>query len=206
MIATVALGAYAASNYVYQNKFDRDFSDYMYLYAVSTFFIGFGFAWLGYNSARSAEKRSLALVLLLVDFTAMTTYLLHYLRLSPAIRDGNGYPVDVGRYIEWLTCCPSLIALIGNVTRNKTIIHRTVTHDYILVLTGFFASILRQPFSEIFLIISCGSHCIVVSGLYDMYTDAIEGNTDCRLDKSSLRLARLASLFAWNACMFSNIT
>ncbi len=197
---TISLGIFAASIYGYQTKFDREFSDYAYLVAISAFVIGFGMAWLGYTSAKSEEKRRLALVLLLVDLAATTTYTLHFLRLSPSLKDSNGYPVDVGRYLEWITCCPSLIALIGNVTRNKSIIGRTVAHDYILVITGFFASILRQPWSEVFLIISCGSHMVVVTGLWDMYTEAIEGKSGCNLDKTALKLARFACIVAWNAC------
>lgn len=180
-------------------SFDREFADYVYLYAIAAFTVGLGFACLGFATSKSAEKRGLALVLLLVDFCATSTYLLHFFRLSPAINDKNGYPVDVGRYLEWLTCCPSLIALIGNITRSKDIIDRTVFNDYLLVITGFFASILREPFSEIALIFSCGAHCIVVIGLYDMFTNAIEGRTDCKLDKSALKLARFATILAWNA-------
>ncbi len=199
-LATFGLAVYALSRYSYQTTFDRGFSDYAYVCAISAFTIGIGFAALGYSSAKTAEKKGLAMVLLLVDIVATCTYALHFFRLTPFLKDSNGYPVDVGRYIEWLTCCPSLIALIGNVTRNKTIVTRTMTHDYILVIAGFFASILKQPWSELFLIISCGSHCIVVTGLYDMFTDAIEGKTACNLDKTALKLSRGACLFAWNAC------
>jgi bacteriorhodopsin len=199
----VGLATFALSKYSYQTKFDRGISDYGYLCAISAFIIGIGFAILGYNSAKTAEKKGLAMVLLLVDIVATSTYVLHFLRLSPSLKDANGYPVDVGRFIEWLTCCPSLIALIGNVTRNTSIVKRTMTHDYILVITGFLASILKQPWSEICLIISCGSHCIVVTGLYDMFTDAIEGKTACNLDKTALKLSRLACMFAWNCCKFS---
>jgi bacteriorhodopsin len=199
-LATIGLAVYALSKYSYQTKFDRGFADYAYVCAISAFTIGIGFAALGYTSSKNAEKKGLAMVLLLVDIVATCTYGLHFLRLSPALKDANGYPVDVGRYIEWLTCCPSLIALIGNVTRNTTIVQRSMTHDYILVITGFFASILKQPWSELFLIISCGSHCVVVTGLYDMFTDAIEGKTACNLDKTALKLSRAACMFAWNAC------
>lgn len=202
ILATVGLAAYAVSKYSYQTKFDRDISDYGYVCAISAFIIGVGFAILGYNSAKTAEKKGLAMVLLLVDIVATCTYALHFFRLTPSLKDANGYPVDVGRYIEWLTCCPSLIALIGNVTRNTTIVDRTMTHDYILVIAGFLASILKQPWSELFLIISCGCHCIVVTGLHDMFTDAIEGKTACNLDKTALKLSRAACLFAWNACKF----
>jgi len=36
-------------------------------------------------------------------------------------------------------------------------------------------------------------------GLYDMFTDAIEGRTHCNLDKTALKLSRAACVFAWNS-------
>lgn len=200
VLATSGLAVYALSKYSYQMRFDRGISDYAYVCAVSAFIIGIGFAALGYNSAKTAEKKGLAMVLLLVDIVATATYALHFLRLSPALKDANGYPVDVGRYIEWLTCCPSLIALIGNVTRNTTVVNRTMSYDYLVVICGFFASILKQPWSELFLIIACASHCVVITGLYDMFTDAIEGKTVCTLEKTALKLSRLACMVSWNSC------
>lgn len=198
-LATLGLGAYAVSKYSYFTRFDRGISDFAYVCAISAFIIGIGFAALGYNSAKSAEKRGLAMVLLLVDIVATITYALHFFRLTPSLKDANGYPVDIGRFIEWLTCCPSLIALIGNVTRNTSIVDRTMTFDYYVVIAGFLSAVLKQPWSEGFLILSCFSHMVVVTGLYDMFTDAIEGKTGCTLDKTALKLSRLACMVSWNS-------
>lgn len=199
LVATISLGVYALGVRSSLLKFPRYYADNMYLYGSSSFLIGFFFAILGFVSAKSPEKRSLAQILVMVDFIAMVSYSLLAFRLTPSFKDVVGYPVDVARYMEWICTCPSLIALIANVTRDKEKGTRTIMNDVALLTTGFLGAILREPFSQMALILSMGTHCVVVSGLWDMYTAAIEGKTDCKLDKLSLKLARVATMLAWNA-------
>ena len=192
-----SLRAYDIRSSLY--KFPREYSDYMYYYGASAFFIGLSFAWLGSVSAKNPEKRALAKVLLLVDGVAMATYLIQASRLTPSLKDMNGYPVDLARYLEWICTCPSLVSLIANVTRNPGSAAKTVFSDYVLLVCGFLGAIFREPYSQMCFFIAVGSFFNVISGLWDMFTNAIEGNNDCKLDKLSLSLARGATIVAWTA-------
>jgi hypothetical protein len=60
------------------------------------------FAWLAYNTGKSPEKKSLSGILLIVDGIAFMTYVFTSLRLSPQMKDANGYPVDLVRFAEWV--------------------------------------------------------------------------------------------------------
>ena len=94
--------------------------------------------------------------------------------------------------------------MIGNVTRvNGSLRKRTVINDYLLLIFGFIGAVTREPYSQAALFCSYGSHFIVVSGLWEMYTQAIDGATDCKLDKNSLYMARAATAVAWNTCILS---
>ena len=174
----------------------------MYLYGASVFFIGFSFAILGYLSAKTPEKKALSQVLLFVDLIAFFTYGIQSARWTPSLKDVNGYPVDVARFLEWICTCPSLILLIGNVTKDKTEMKRTVFYDYLLLILGFLGACLKEPYSQMCLIGAFGCFTIVISGLWDMFTRAIKGETDCKLDKISLQMARAVTVASWCSCMF----
>ena len=181
------------------NKFDREESDVYYLYAASAFTIALLFAGLAHVTAKSPEKKSLTRALFLIDIIPTGTYLLHAFRLTPAFRDVNGYPVDVARYIEWITTCPVLLLLIGEVTKNNHVCQMSVINDYLMLITGFLAAVTREPYSVVFAAISVGHFFVILSGLWEMYTAAIEGRTDSKVDKTTLYAARAASITSWTA-------
>ncbi|KAI8926068.1 nucleotide cyclase [Entophlyctis helioformis] len=195
---TLPLVAYSLTIQTRLKKFDRGSADTWYLYAASAFFLGAAFAWLARLTARSNEKKSITSALLLVDMVPIATYLMQAFRLTPALRDSNGYPVDTARYLEWISTCPVLILLIGEVTKSPTVCRRTVLADYIMLVTGFLASVTREPFSSLFGTVSCACFFTVISGLWEMFTGAIEGLTASKLDKITLQAARTASIYAWS--------
>jgi bacteriorhodopsin len=67
----------------------------------------------------------------------MSTYILSALRLTYAIEDGKGHPVEFGRYIEWICTCPILILLIGEITKNIHESFQIFVNDYIMLTLGF---------------------------------------------------------------------
>ena len=171
-----------------------------YLFTASAFSFGMFFSWLAYSTAKSPERKALAKVLFIVDMMSFFTYSLSALRWTPSLRDGNGYPVDMSRYLEWICTCPSLIMLIGNITKKPTVGNRTKNFDYALLVFGFLAAITKEPFSSYF---SFGALCCfsqVLLGLDSMYQSAIAGENGCNLDALSLQSARLMTLLTWSAC------
>jgi hypothetical protein len=180
-----------------EEKNSRGISDSVYLYAVSVFFIGVFFAFMGYLVSKNEEKKRLSEILVIVNGIAMFSYLLQFLRLTPCLRDVNGYPVDFARFFEWLATCPTLISLIAAVTKDTEYGNKTVVYDYTLLAAGFFGSILRFPYTYISLAIAVFMFTQVITALWKMFSNAIEGKTHCRLDKLSLFVTRAVTVVSW---------
>lgn len=197
MVLTMTLGFYSLTIRHRLIRFDRGSSDQWYFYAASAFFIGIFFAWLANQSARNAEKKTLSNVLLLVDTISFSTYIIHSLRLTPSLRDLNGYPVDPARYLEWMSTCPVLILLIGEITKTPRVAAKALFYDYCLLITGFLSAITREPYSSIFGTLSMGCFFNVIEGFNEMFAAAIEGRSDCKLDKVSLGTAKTITVVAW---------
>ncbi|KAL2920337.1 hypothetical protein HK105_200410 [Polyrhizophydium stewartii] len=195
---TVPLVAYSLTIRNRLNRFDRGTSEAWYGYTASIFAIGFFFAGLAGLTARSAERRSLSYALLMIDLIPLCTYILQAYHLTPALRDSNGYPVDAARYLEWLSTCPSLVLLIGEVTKTYETCRTTVVADYLMLIFGTLGAVAREPFASVFSTLASGFFFTVIGGLWEMYSAAIEQRTASRLDQVSLRFARNATIFAWS--------
>ena len=168
-----------------------------YLYAASVFFIGVFFAAMGYGVAKNQEKRMLSEVLIIVNLIAMGSYLIMYFGLTPILRDVNGYPVQFAKILEWVATCPALIALTSSLTRDSNGAGTAISYDYLLLVCGFFGSILKSPHTYFALLIAVGSFYKVISYLWNILTDSIEGKTLCRLDKLSLKVVRAITVYSW---------
>ena len=179
-------------------KYDRGDGPLWNFWTASIFAFGALFAWLAQGTARTAEKLSLSRVLFWCDTIAMMTYLITGFRLTPALSSLSGTPVDVARFLEWVGTCPVLIMLIGEVTKQPKIAKQTMIFDYIMLCCGFMASITRDPYAYLFSWIAFGCFSLVVRGLYDMFTDAIEGKTDCHLSPGALEQARFSTVVSWS--------
>lgn len=178
-------------------RLHRGIADAWYGYAQNAFFFGMSFALIGYASAKTKEKKYLALVLMGCDFIAFCTYVLQTNRIGITAIDSSGHPVDIARYLEWLTCCPCLVYLIGEVTNNHEMSTHAVFWDYVMLGTGLVASLVKEPYSHLFSCMSATTFVYLANDLWDMYTNAIDGTSKCSLDKSSLKIARYSTNICW---------
>jgi class 3 adenylate cyclase len=179
------------------HKFDRGDANMWYAFTSCAFAFGTFFAWLSYTIAKSPEKKALSKVLLYVDMMSFCTYVLSALRLTPALKDANGYPVDIARFMEWVCTCPSLILLVGEITKNKRLATRTSNYDYCLLFFGFMSAITKEPYSSYFAFAALACFTQVITGLDDMFKSALTDPT-CKLDQLSIQIARYATLLTWS--------
>jgi class 3 adenylate cyclase len=198
LITTGYLGYQAMQNQAKLHKFDRGDANMWYGFTACAFAFGSFFAWLSLTIAKSPEKKALSKILLLVDGMAFFTYLLSAFRLSPTLRDINGYPVELARFMEWICTCPSLILMVGDITKMRTTASRTSKFDYVLLVCGFMASITKEPYSTYFAFGAVTCFVQVITGLDDMFKAAVNDPT-CKLDSYSLQIARFATVITWIA-------
>ncbi|KAJ3272524.1 hypothetical protein HDV01_005475 [Terramyces sp. JEL0728] len=177
--------------------FDRGNSDGWYKNNASAFVISGTFAFFANLTANSPDKKSLAVVLLLVNLITLCSYLLMAWRLTPQFKDGNQYPVDVARYLEWIATCPNLILLVGEFTKENTFTFRIFVYDYLMLISGFLASTTTGSISTISLLMSCIYFVLIMQGLHFMFTKAIAGGTLCVLDKQTLQIAHASTMVGW---------
>jgi bacteriorhodopsin len=200
VVTTIGMAFYASTRK--QPQFDRGDSNSWYFYTASVFAIGIFFSFLALISAKTPEKKALSKVLMSCCMIAMSTYILSAFRLTHALYDLNGYPVDVGRFIEWISTCPVLILLIGEITKSPEIAAATMENDYIMLSLGFLGAITREPYSLFFQMLCFYFFALVIFGLNEMFNNAIEGKTKCTLDKNALLVSKYATLITWNAFAF----
>lgn len=178
-------------------RINRGIADYWYTTNISAFFFGVVFAIIGYFAAKTNEKKTLALVLMGCEAISMFTYYLQLNRMGIVTVDSSGHPVDIARYLEWLTCCPALIYLIGEVTNNENVASNVIFWDYVVLLTGLVGALVKEPYSHLFSCISAISFIYLVDGLWEMYTNAITGVSKCALDPKALKIARFSTNLCW---------
>lgn len=81
-------------------KFDRSGTQVWYNYTAVCFGFAMFFGWLTFATAKSAEKRALSRILLMVNSMAFCTYIFTIWRLIPVWRGFHGYPVEISRFME----------------------------------------------------------------------------------------------------------
>ncbi|KAJ3096111.1 Guanylate cyclase 2G [Phlyctochytrium bullatum] len=196
---SLILGYYTISGRHRFKRYNRGYADNAYEYAAVAFLIGVVFAYLGGKGTKNEEKKSLSKVLFWVNFMAMATYIIQALRLTPTVGDSQGRPMDPARFLEWFSTCPVTIEIIGEITQTRRIAKKTVKFDVTLLIFGLTASVVKDPYS--YLASTCAVVCFtfVFKGLWDMFTKAIDGETDCNLDPMALKAARTATCFSWLA-------
>jgi hypothetical protein len=197
--AAIAAKTYGANLY----RFPREFAPTVYLAGFSTFALVVLFCFVSYISADHPYKKNLSKSLMMMNFMVMSVYVLHLFKLTPVFKDENGYPVDACRYIEWLFDMDNLATIIGFVTQASSgATERAVVNAWALTIFGFLGSITKGSISQWLLLFGYGTHCISVQGLWDMYTKAADGETECQSDESMLILGRNITAYAWHACKF----
>jgi bacteriorhodopsin len=199
VILTVGLAVYSSSGLHWVKPFKRGYADTFYGYAAIAFSIGTLFAWLGVRGAKTSEKKTMAKVFMYVNLIATSTYIIQATRLTPVLRGVNGMPVDLARFLEWFSTCPPLIHMIGAITRNPKLSKKIISSDYMVKICGFMASISREPYSYIFSTVAVAAFCHLILGLWSMFTNAIDGETDCKLDVDALKFARTLTIYSWIA-------
>ena len=171
---------------------DRSGLEHIENWGIGSFFFALSFAWLANQSAKSGDKKAVTQALYLLNFFPMMTWFLISNRLTPNFKDINGYPVATARYMEWIMASPLLVRLSADLTKCDESLYNSVSlHNNLCLVFGFLASITREPYSSLFTTISHGVFFPVVVGLYQMFTEPIEGkNKRCKVDHITLRVAR----------------
>eukprot|EP00835_Amoeboradix_gromovi_P006021 NODE_640_length_5666_cov_0.633196.p2 type:complete len:532 gc:universal NODE_640_length_5666_cov_0.633196:2947-4542(+) len=202
-VATVALTVYHVNN-PSKTEYYRSNTPQYFMYNAVAFILGIIFAVMGFLSSGNPEKRNLSLVLLMVDIISFTSYVLMSFQMTPSIDGGIwGHPVEPARYLEWIFTCPSLILIISELTKSLQSPTTSLVCDYVMIVSGFFGSIIEYPYNEWchYVSVFCFSH--VLSSLYRFYTDAIDEKTNCSIDKTTLRVIRFSTLLTWSAFPFA---
>ncbi|TPX33479.1 hypothetical protein SmJEL517_g03632 [Synchytrium microbalum] len=177
--------------------FNRGPSDTYYKFGIMGFAIGMFFAFLTYSGGRTPERRSLAIIMFGVQGIALISYALQLFRLTPSFMMPTGMPWDPARSFEWMACCPTLIYLIAELTRSTHDAWETMGFDYTMIAFGLFGAIMKEPYATWMDTCSCLYFLYVVGSLMKMYNAALNGETDCKLDKASLVFAKWATFCAW---------
>ncbi|KAJ2999745.1 hypothetical protein HDV02_001988 [Globomyces sp. JEL0801] len=111
----------------------------------------------------------------------------------------TSYPVDVARFVEWASTCPSLILLIGDITKQQSSAGRSMKFDYVMLICGFMSAITREPFSTYFSAGALMCFFQVLSTFNQMFVSAMN-DPSCSADPVSMNTARLGTLISWFAC------
>ncbi|KAJ3338020.1 hypothetical protein HDU93_010086 [Gonapodya sp. JEL0774] len=159
---------------------------------------GMVYALISYWTAKLPEKRFLSLALFLCLGMAIGSYIIMIFRLDPAIvdpfRGTLNHPI---RFIEWMCCCPLLIQIIFVITKTRRNVSYVRLANFLMDLTGFFGAIFPRPWADISLVVSQGLFMYIIINLWIVYTDAIDGKTECRFPTRSLKIVRVTTMIAW---------
>jgi bacteriorhodopsin len=182
-----------------RQAYNRGWADIWYGYGAFGFGIGVAFAWMGFQGARNPEKKALSLCLFGVNLISFCSYMLIMLRLTPTVEGRFSNPVEPARYLEWIATCPVLILLISEITLYSHNPFIVILNDYFVVGFGFLGAITPAlPWGNLFNIAACSAFSFVVYSLWLCFTAAIDGDTETKMDKQSLRWLRLSTITTWS--------
>ena len=179
-------------------KIERGTGPFWNLWGASIFFFGFLFALMSFSTAESPSKQALTIILFFSDTIAFLTNILIASRLTLVYTSWNGTPVDVARYLEWIGTCPVRVAVIGEITKQESRVFRILPLDYMMLISGFFASTTTTNWRWVYLAFSVSVFSLVVKIFYDVFETSIQGKSKCKFNKSSLRQGRFISIFAYS--------
>jgi len=183
-------------------EFDKSYdkAETYYGYAAMTFAMGIAFSYMGFSGASNYEKKTLSATLLAVNVFAFLCYMSIWFKFTPTLVDPYlKTPVYPIRYLEWITCCPTLIIMIAQITQTKKNLYTAIAADYMVVITGFLGAALPAPWSVLFNFLSFAAFYVVMDNMWKYYTNAIERPKQGAADAQSLQVLRVTSLIAWNA-------
>ena len=135
-------------------------------------------------------------LLVYVNLMAGTTYYLLKNGIGPSILDANGFPVYASRYIEWVTTCPSLILVMGELANEQGHGLRIAVMDSFIFVFGFLG-ILPPPYGIISAVLSLLFFFRVMYGILYLYKTALADGSKCIVDRKSLMVARAMTLCCW---------
>ena len=184
--------------------FDRGNSAEWYSFATTAFGMANVFASMVSSlfikaalDSKSKDRRSMGRLLVYVNIMAMTTYYLLKNNIGPSILDSNGYPVYATRYIEWITTCPSLILVLGELSNEQSKAIHVAWIDSLIFVFGFLG-ILPDPYGPICGVISLLLFFRVMTGILGLFKAALSGNSKCIVDRNSLLAARVMTVCCWS--------
>uniref|UniRef100_A0A060H1D7 Bacterio-rhodopsin/guanylyl cyclase 1 fusion protein n=1 Tax=Blastocladiella emersonii TaxID=4808 RepID=A0A060H1D7_BLAEM len=198
-IVLTTVGAIYTLFFHERQAYNRGWADIWYGYGAFGFGLGLSFAYMGFTGARNPEKKALSLCLLGVNFISFMSYIIIMLRLTPTIEGTMANPVEPARYLEWIATCPVLILLISEITQYPHDPYKVIVNDYALCLAGFVGAIsAQQPWGDLAHFVSCLCFSYVVYSLWSCFTGAIDGETQCNVEKSGLRWIRFSTITTWS--------
>jgi class 3 adenylate cyclase len=176
---------------------ERGATEEYYKYCLAGYAFGIIFSFLTYVGTRNPERKSLAIALLGVKSIAFSSYVLQYLRLTPANLTATGVPWLTARSMEWLFCTNTLLWVYRQVTCAYDPMFNTLFLNTAMVVTGWLGAVLKEPFATWMDTTSCLLYLPVIDHVMDMFQRAIDGKTPCRLDKRSLKFAKWSIWLSW---------
>lgn len=168
----------------------------------SAFVFAMFFGWLAEQTARSAEKKSLARVLFMVNLMSAAMYILSSLKITPCLIAINGNPLEITRFLKWFCTCPSMIYIISEITKTRERAQSIVMVDCTLLSFGLLAFITKEPYStycSAFALL-CFSH--VLYSFDSQFVHALNPSSGCKLDPVTIAVARYSTIVSWSFCKY----
>ena len=135
-------------------------------------------------------------LLLYVNIIGTVTYYLLKHNIGYSALKSNGNPMYAARYAEWITTCPSLILLLGELANEQASSHKIAGIDTIMLVFGFLGA-LPDPYGPAFGLISLSIFFIVMRGILGLFTAALGPDSNCIVDRKSLLVARVMTFVCW---------
>lgn len=154
--------------------------------------------------SKNELKRELALFVIYVNCTALSTYIFLATGIAPDAHTCSGRdPLVIGRYIEWLFTTPMDIYLVAHLGRcigsqaDRKLLVGTMAADVLMLVSGYFASTLCDPQRRYFLAISCISFGATLYGLRAIF-EVSRSKLVQISDQSRLQTLFWATAFMWS--------
>ena len=147
----------------------------------------------------SKSRKQLFILLSFVNLIAFFFYVSVLTGLHEPITDVNGRPLYPFRYLQWSVTTPALILLVSSLSgvyKGSRSIVALLFVDWIMIASGFLASVLPGAVGLLMAVVSFVTFAFVQEGLWHLHNYAID-NALHPDDSYKLRVIGLVTCFIW---------
>jgi hypothetical protein len=177
---------------------DRGYAYEAYHYGMISYLFSAVFAILSGATTTVLSKKRMSQVLALISLMDMTSLFVISYSLNPVLLDVNNYPVDVNRYLSYITTAPIMLLYLGKLNRCDKMAFDALKHVYFTIIHGFVCAISNGALTWVADFFSVVSFIVLMMTFNEMFEHGKLPWSGVDLEWTSLENSKWGTIIFWS--------